>query len=160
MVKFRPYCLVEGGSMHRGCHNYWECRLLTPRAEGREGSPCVTSRGAHDFPTEQTVLVKYSWLVARIVMPRCASASLLWASCHAAACGFDHGLLYAARGTICHATLFGGPAVFCACHALCTVLVLCAVWPAVCDWWIYMSRHPVWLSVCAGSEKWPISTLF
>ena len=87
MVKFRPYCLVEGGSMHRGRHKYWECRILTPHAEGRERFPRVTSRRAHDFPTEQTFLVKYSWLVARIVMPRCVSAGLLWASCHAAVCG-------------------------------------------------------------------------
>ena len=134
--------------MHRGRHKYWECRILTPHAEGRERFPRVTSRGAHDFPTEQTFLVKYSWLVARIVMPRCVSASLLWASCHAAV---------SALTTACSMRLverFVTPR----CSAVRLFFLRLSrpcvrFWSqsAVCDWWIYMSRHSVWLSVCAGS---------
>ena len=49
-MKFRRYYLVESSLMQRNRRKYWE-----NIAEGGKGFPCVTSRGAQDFPTEQTL---------------------------------------------------------------------------------------------------------
>ena len=39
--------------------------ILKTHSEGRKGFPCVTSRRRSDFPTEQTFIVKQSWVVVR-----------------------------------------------------------------------------------------------